>query len=197
MLIDHGIGFANLFRSHTVAENVNGVVALARIARIYGVPLIVTSGPDNSPVGPLYPQLAAVLGDHPVVLRSGAFDAFEEEAFTRAIEATGRQRLVMAGLMTEGCLLHTALGAVEQGYEVRAVLDASACVTTETHELAVRRMTQAGVIPTSWLSVAAEYQVTWANAETADGFRDLVGGHSPTFAMQGAMQANIERHAAS
>jgi nicotinamidase-related amidase len=196
VLIDHAVGFANLFRSHTVADNVNYAVALAKVAKVYNVPLVVTNGPDEGFSGPIYPQLREVLGDHPVVVRYGAFDAFLEPQFAEAIAATGRRTLVMGGLMTEGCLLQTALTAVDRGYEVYAVLDASAGETTETHQAAVQRMVQAGVIPTTWLSIASEYQVSWANTETVGGYSGMINAHSATFNMMATVAANIQQYAA-
>ncbi|ONI78547.1 isochorismatase [Kribbella sp. ALI-6-A] len=196
VLVDHAVGFANLYRSHTVGENINNVVALAELAKVYSVPLVVTNGPDEAPTGPLYPALQQALGDTKTVVRSGAFDCFDEPQFAAAVEATGRRRLVMAGLMTEGCLLQTALTAVSLGYEVFAVLDASAGETPETHQLAIQRMIQAGVIPTTWLSIASEYQRTWANEATAASFGKLIFDHVGPFAAQGALTANVQKHAA-
>ena len=77
VLINYVTGFANLFRSQTVAENVSGAVALAKTAGGYGVPLVVSVGPDHDPRGPLYPEVAAVIADHPVIHRGGSFDAFD------------------------------------------------------------------------------------------------------------------------
>jgi nicotinamidase-related amidase len=195
VMIDYAVGFANLFRSHTVAENSNAAVAVAKIAQIYGVPLVVTSGPDEAPGGPLYPALKGTLGDHPVVIRLGAFDGFDEPQFEEAIEATGRRRLVMAGLMTEGCVLQTALTALDRGYEVFVVVDASAGETLETHQVAVQRMVQAGVIPTTWLSITSEYQRTWQNESTKEQFAALINGHTMPFAMQGVYAASIAHFA--
>lgn len=195
VLIDHSVGFANLYRSHTPAENRNGAVALAKLAQVYGAPLVVTNGPDGASSGPLYPELKAALGDHPVVVREGTFDAFLYQPFADAVEATGRRRLVMAGLMTEGCLLQTALSAIDRGYEAFTVLDASAGETRETHEMAILRMTQAGVVPATWFSLASEFQRTWDNVATLGGFMQLIGEHNAPFAMQGASNANIERYA--
>jgi len=195
VLIDYAVGFANLYRSHSVAQNNNSAIAVAKIAQIYGVPLIVTNGADESASGPLYPPLAEVLGDHPIVVREGAFDGFDEEPFAKAVEATGRRRLVLAGLMTEGCVLHTALTAVGQGYEVFVVVDACAGETEETHQTAVQRMIQAGVVPTTWLSLASEYQRTWANQATQPGFAALIHDHAPAFAMQGALTSCITKFA--
>ncbi len=183
VLIDHSVGFANAFRSHSVEKNVNNVTALAKTARAFDLPLVVTNGEDTGPPGPLYPQLLEVLGDEPIVRRRGQFNAFEHEEFAEAVKATGRRTLLMAGLMTEGCLLLTALEAVRRGYRVYAVVDASAGETLEAHEAAVQRLIMGGVTPAITLSIAAELQVSWDRLETVQSFAGLFQAHSPTLAM--------------
>ncbi|MGH3588515.1 MAG: isochorismatase family protein, partial [Pseudonocardia sp.] len=156
VLIDHAIGFSNLIGSHTPEENVSGAVALAKIAKVFDMPLVVTNGFDDAPSGPLYPELADVLGDHPVIRRRDGFDAFYDEDFAAAIETTGRRRLIMAGVQTDVCLVQTALTAIDRGHEVYVVVDASAATTKETHDTAVLRLIQAGAIPTNWLAIGSE-----------------------------------------
>ena len=175
VLIDYVTGFANAFRSQPVEENVNGAVALAKTALGYGVPLVVSLGPEQDPRGPLYPELAAVLGDHPLIHRGGSFDAFDFPAFEAAIAETRRKHLVIAGLMTEGCVLHTSLGALRRDYEVSIVVNATAGETPVIHDAAITRLTQLGVTPTSWLSLASEFQVTYDNVDTVDVYYDLIG----------------------
>jgi nicotinamidase-related amidase len=183
VLIDYAMGFANLFRSHSVEDNVNASVALAKTAQAFGVPLVVTHGRETDGPGPIYPDLRAALGDHPIIERAGEFDAFENDAFREAIAATGAKTLVLAGLMTEGCVLHTAMGALRHGYDVAVVGDASAGETPEVHELALQRMIQVGVAPLSWMSLATEYQVSWGRAETVGAYTGLILDHSPQLGM--------------
>ncbi|MEQ4206862.1 isochorismatase family protein [Actinopolymorpha sp. B9G3] len=191
VLIDYAIGFATMFRSQATADNVNNATALAKIARIYGLPLIVTNGPDDAPAGPLYPELTAALGDHTFIERYGEFDAFDREEFATAVQATGRRRLVMAGLMTEGCLLATVLTALDLGFEVFVVEDASAGETRGTHETAVQRMIQAGARPVTWLSLASEYQRSWSNEKTSAAFGELLSQHNPAFALHYAHENHL------
>lgn len=184
IMIDHAVGFANTFRSADLRHHVSTVVGLAKTAQIFDIPLIVTNGPDTMPPGPLYPQLMEVIGDHPVIIRNSApFDAFEEPAFREAVEATGRRRLLIAGLDTEGCVIQTALTANAEGYEVFVVVDASAGQTTESHGTAVMRMVQAGIVPATWMSLTAEFQRSWQNLETAAEFGALFNDHHITFSM--------------
>ncbi len=182
VLIDYVTGFANLFASQTLDENINGGIALVKIAKGYGVPLIVTLGPEVDPRGGLYPEIAAVLGEHPIVHRAGSFNSFDYPGFAEAVEATGRKHLVIAGLMTEGCILYTSLDALRRGYTVSIVIDATAGATPAIHDAAILRLTQLGVTLTSWLSFASELQVTYDNHETVGVYMDIQS-QAPAFAM--------------
>jgi len=173
VLIDYVTGFANLFGSQSVQENVSGAVALAKTAVGYGVPLVVSTGPQNDPRRPLYPEVATVIGDHPVIHRGGSFDAFDFPGFEAAVAETGMRHLVIAGLMTEGCILHTTLGALRRDYGVSLVIDATAGENTAIHDAAVTRLLQLGVVPVSWLSFASELQRTYDNADTVGTYFDV------------------------
>ena len=176
ILVDYAVGFANVLRSHNLAEHVGNAVALAKVAIRYGSGLVVTNGPKDKPSGPLYPQLLEVLGDQPILERT-QFDAFLNQDFAAAVRATGRENVIIGGISTEGCVLQTALGALRAGYRVHLVENASAAVTAEAHEIAVRRMAQAGVVPLSWIGLAAEFQVD----QTRPGgvWRSLIEEHIP------------------
>jgi hypothetical protein len=147
VLIDYVTGFANLFRSQSVQENVSGAVALAKTP--------------------------AVIGDHPVIHRGGSFDAFDFPGFEAAVAETGMRHLVIAGLMTEGCILHTTLGALRRDYTVSLVIDATAGENAVIHDAAVTRLLQLGVVPVSWLSFASELQRTYDNADTVGIYFDV------------------------
>ncbi|GAA5077879.1 nicotinamidase-related amidase [Thermocatellispora tengchongensis] len=195
VLIDHAIGFSNLIGSHTIEENLNGTLALAKIAKVFGTPLVVTNGSDDGPAGPLYPELQDVLGDHPVIVRPPVFDAFDDENFAAAVEASGRRRLIMAGIQTDVCLALTALTAVDRGYEVYAVVDASAATTKETHDTAVMRLVQAGVIPVNWLAVGSELLGGWTrDPNAATGFGEVIYQHLRSWRHQNALTTNVRKH---
>jgi isochorismatase family protein len=131
------------------------------LAVLYGAPVVVTDGEESRPSGLLHPELLEVIGDRPVIVRSAAtaFNAFLGPTFADAVEATGRRRLIIAGVATEGCVLQSALGALRLGYEANVVVDACGSLGREPHEMAVQRMTVAGVIPLTWWSLAAEFQM--------------------------------------
>ncbi|BBH69939.1 hydrolase [Actinoplanes sp. OR16] len=159
VLVDYAVGFANLLRSHDLREHVNNVFGLAKVAKLYGAPLVVTNGEDTKPSGPLYPELLAALGDQEVLVRKTAFNSFLDPDFAAAVRATGNTRLVIGGIATDGCVLQTALGALREGYEVYVVADATASTSKEAHDVALQRMAMAGVVPVTWWSLAAEYQL--------------------------------------
>jgi nicotinamidase-related amidase/hemerythrin-like domain-containing protein len=180
VLVDPLTSFATLFRTQSIEENVNGTVALAKTALGYGVPLVVTA-PPKSPRAGLYPALAEALGDHPVNRRARFYDAFDDQSFEAAVAATGRKHLVIAGLMTEGCVLFTALGALRRDYTVSLAVDACAGESEVTHQAAISRLTQLGVTPVTWFSFATELQRTYGHVETVDVYYDVMR-HSPVFA---------------
>ncbi|WP_217561434.1 isochorismatase family protein [Streptomyces sp. GbtcB6] len=173
VLVDYATGYANLIRTQSITANVTGAVALARMAIGYGMPLVVTTGPERDPRGTLYPELKQEIGDTPVVHRGGGFDAFFDSGFEQAIEATGVRHLVIAGLTTDGCVLRTSVGALQRGLGVTVVADASASASQIQHDAAVGRLTQLGVSFTTWLSLAAEIQVTYDNEETVGIYRSI------------------------
>ena len=184
VMIDHAVGFGNVFRSHDLSLHVNNTVGLAKTAGVFGIPLVLTNGADTGPYGPLFSELRVETGDGHVIVREGNFiNAFQTPQFAAAVESAGRRKLVMSGLLTEGCVLTTALAGLERGYEVYVAVDATAGETLETHQVAVQRMIQAGVVPVTWLSLASQYQGSYTNHETVQGFLGLMTQHSAAFGM--------------
>ena len=131
-----------------------------------------------------------MVGEHPVVHRGLSFDAFDDEGFTSAVAALGRKHLVVAGLMTDGCVMHTVLSALRAGYEVSVIVDATASESAAAHNAALARFTQLGVVPRSWLSLASELQRSYANVDTLRAFREIQS-NSPAYAMLNSTLANV------
>ena len=175
MMVDYSSGFVNTFRSHSVNEHLTATVALAKTALGLRSGLVVNLGAGQTP----YPQLVEALGDHPIIYRGGEYNALDNPKVKNAVEATGRKSLAIAGISTDGCVIETALGALRLGYRVALVEDATAGATRETHDIAVRRMMQAGIVPVSWLSLATEFQMNWENKETAQAYFSLIAEASP------------------
>ncbi|HHQ6627338.1 TPA: hydrolase [Serratia fonticola] len=182
IFIDHqpqmAFGVANIDRQQLK----NNVVALAKAGSIFNVPTIFTSVESESFSGYIWPELLAV---HPELtpIERTSMNSWEDAAFVKAVEATGRKKLVISALWTEVCLTLPALMALEAGYEVYVVTDTSGGTSVDAHERAIDRMVQAGAVPVTWQQVLLEYQRDWARKETYDAVMDLVREHSGAYGM--------------
>ena len=175
LLIDHQpFQFANL-HSHEPTMIVNNVVGLAKTAKAFGVPTILTTVLEQRG-GYLIKALQDVFPEQKPIDRT-FINTWEDERVVAAVKKTGRKKLIMAALWTEICLAMPAIQAAGEGYEVFAVTDASGGVTAEAHEMAVRRMVMAGVVPITWIAVAGELQRDWAREKTAQAVGDVFSAH--------------------
>ena len=168
-LIDHQGLMLMGAGSHDRQRLVNNVTGLAKSAKAFGVPVVLTTNTARTFSGPMLPEIRAVFPDHEVIDRT-AINAWEDEAFVRAIEATGRRKLMIAGLWTEVCVAYPALSALEAGYQVYVVADACAGVDTQAHDTAIQRVVQRGAIPVTWLDVLFELQRDWSRQEDYNDF---------------------------
>jgi nicotinamidase-related amidase len=163
----------------------NNVVGLAKAAKVFQVPVILTSVETKSFSGYIWSQLREVFpGQEPIERTS--MNSWEDAAFVAAVERTGRKKLVMAGLWTEVCIVFPALHALAAGYEVYVVEDACGGTSVAAHTTAIQRMIQAGVVPVTWLQVLLEFQRDWARRDTYDAVIALVKQHA------GAYGAGVE-----
>ncbi|MFJ7524184.1 hydrolase [Streptomyces griseus] len=175
VLIDHQpFQFANL-NSHEPTMIVNNVVGLAKAARVYDVPTILTTVLEERG-GLIIQGIQDVFPDQKPIDRT-FINTWQDRRVVDAVKATGRKKLVLAGLWTEICLAMPAIQAAGEGYEVYAVTDASGGVSAEAHDMAVRRMVQAGVVPITWLAVMGEWQRDWAREETIPGAAEVQAQH--------------------
>ncbi|MBT8769503.1 hydrolase [Metapseudomonas boanensis] len=182
ILIDHQPQMAFGVQSIDRQQLKNNTVGLAKTAKLFNVPTILTTVETESFSGYLWPELlGAFPGQQPIERTS--MNSWEDKQFVAAVEATGRKKLVMAALWTEVCLTFPALEALEAGYEVYIVTDASGGTTKEAHDMSVQRMIQAGAIPVTWQQVLLEYQRDWAKKETYDAVIALVQEHSGAYGM--------------
>src|SRR6202051_3861296 len=165
ILIDHQPQMFFGVESSSRATIMNNVIGLAKTAKIFKVPTILTTVAAKSFSGPLIPALQAVFPDQTPIDRT-SMNSWEDKNFVAAVEKTKRKKLVMAALWTEVCLAFPAISAIKAGYEVYAVVDASGATTKEAHETAIQRMIQIGVIPVTWVQVFCEWQRDWARQET-------------------------------
>jgi nicotinamidase-related amidase len=175
VLIDHQpYQFANL-HSHEPTMIVNNVIALAKTAKVFNVPTILTTVLEERG-GYLIKGLQNVFPDQKPIDRT-FINTWEDKKVVDAVKATGRKQLVLAALYTEICLAMPALQALADGYDVFIVTDASGGVTAEAHDMAVRRMVAAGAIPLTWMAVLGEWQRDWAREKTAAGVAGVVAEH--------------------
>jgi len=152
---------------------INNTVGLARAAKIFNVPLVLSTVETKSFSGYMWPQLLAVFpGKEPIERTS--MNAWEDRGFVAEVERIGRKKLVIAGLWTEVCVVLPTIDALEAGYEVYVVTDASAGTSAHAHDMAVQRLIQAGAVPVTWLQVLLEFQRDWARKETYDAVIELV-----------------------
>jgi nicotinamidase-related amidase len=175
ILIDHQpFQFAGL-RSHDSQTIINNVVALAKAAKIFGVPVLLTTVIEERG-GFLIKQLQDVFPDQKPINRT-FINTWEDENVVKWVKAAGKKKLVMAGLWTEICLAMPTIQALGEGYEVYIVTDASGGASLEAHEMAVRRMIQAGAIPITFGVFGSELQRDWARTETTPALAELVIDH--------------------
>jgi len=172
ILIDHQpFQFANL-HSHEPTMIVNNVIGLAKTAKVFSVPTILTTVLEERG-GYLIKGLQDVFPEQKPIDRT-FINTWEDARVVEAVKKTGRKKLIMAALWTEICLAMPAIQAAGEGYEVYAVTDASGGVTREAHDMAVQRMIMAGVVPITWMAVMAELQRDWARESTAAGVAETL-----------------------
>jgi nicotinamidase-related amidase len=172
----------------------NNVLLLAKAAKIFKVPTILTTVESKGFSGNMWPQLLDIFPGQEPIERS-SMNSWEDAKFVAAVQATGRKKLVMAALWTEVCLAFPALEAIKAGYEVYAVEDASGGTTVTAHNAAMRRIEQAGAVPMTALQVLLEYQRDWAHKETYDAVLAVVKEHCGAYG-QGVEYAYTMVHGA-
>jgi nicotinamidase-related amidase len=150
------------------------IVSVARIAKAYGLPIVLSTvnvAANGQP--PTIPELREVLSDLVEIDRT-QINSWEDVEFRRAVEATGRKKLVMTALWTEVCLAFPTLDALREGFEVFPVVDAVGGTSPEAHRAGIERIVQAGAQPISWVSLACELQRDWARIDTVPDVVDIV-----------------------
>jgi nicotinamidase-related amidase len=160
--------------SRSKRELVANITALARIGKLYNLPVVLATVNVATGINqPTIHQVTNVLTDVKPIDRT-SINAWEDEDFVRAVKATGRRKLIMAALWTEVCLVHPALDAIAEGFEVYPVVDCCAGTSLEAHEAGLRRLEQAGGKPTSWVQLICELQRDWNRKETVPGFAEIL-----------------------
>ena len=179
LLVDHQAGLLSLVRDIDPDKFKNNVLALADLARYFKLPTILTTSFETGPNGPLVPELREMFPDAPYIARPGNINAWDNEDFVKAVKATGRKQLIIAGVVTEVCVAFPALSALEEDYEVFVVTDASGTFNQITRDSAWSRMTQAGAQLMNWFAVACELHRDWRN--DIPGLAALFSAHIPDY----------------
>jgi nicotinamidase-related amidase len=175
VLIDHQpFQFTNL-HSHEPSMIINNVVGLAKTAKLFGVPTILSTVLAERG-GHIIKGLQDVFPEQKPIDRT-FINTWQDPNVTDVVKKSGRKQLVLAALYTEICLAMPAIQALAEGYDVFVVTDASGGVTLEAHEMAVRRMVAAGAVPITWMAVLGEWQRDWAREETAGGVGGIILEH--------------------
>lgn len=180
IFIDHQpqmtFGVANIDRQTLV----NNTIGLAKAAKVFNVPVILTTVETQSFSGPMWPQLTELFpGQKPIERTS--MNSWEDKKFVAEVEQIGRKKLVIAALWTEVCLAFPALQAMGAGYEVYAVEDACGGTSEVAHRAAMQRVVQAGAVPVTWQQVLLEFQRDWAKRDTYDAVMKIVLEHSGAY----------------
>ncbi|MGO4407791.1 hydrolase [Bosea sp. RAF48] len=173
VFVDQQAGLAFGVGSEDRQVLLNNAVALAKTAKVFGLPIVASTSATKVYSGPMMPALQRAIPDVSAIDRRN-MNAWEDDAARNAIVATGRKRLLISGMLTEACVNFLALSAAEEGYEVFVVGDACGGLTPQSHELALRRMQAAGIHMTSWIQVLLELQRDWTRHDTYDGARAIV-----------------------
>jgi nicotinamidase-related amidase len=182
LLVDFqaGLGFGVESASRQVL--LNNAVALARTAAAFSVPVVVSTSASRVYSGPLLPALQDALPAVMAIERK-PMNVWEDERAKSAIVATGRKRLILAGFLTEACVSFSALSALDEGFDVFVVADACGGLTLASHELALRRLEQAGARLTSWIQVLLEFQRDWTRHATYEAARAIVVANAGGYGM--------------
>ena len=179
LLVDHQAGLISLVQDFPPNEFKNNVLALADIASYFKLPTILTTSFESGPNGPLVPELKSQFPDAPYIARPGNINAWDNEDFVKAVKATGKKQLIIAGVVTEVCVAFPALSAIEEGFDVFVITDASGTFNEITRHAAWDRMSQAGVQLLSWFGAACELHRDWRN--DVEGLATLFSNHIPDY----------------
>ena len=179
LLVDHQTGLLSLVRDIDPDKFKNNVLALAAAAKYFNLPTILTTSFEDGPNGPLVPELVEMFPDAPYIARPGQINAWDNEDFVKAVKATGKKQLIIAGVVTEVCVAFPTLSALAEDFDVFVVTDASGTFNHLTRDSAWDRMSQAGAQLMTWFGTSCELHRDWRN--DVDGLGALFAAHIPDY----------------
>jgi len=179
--IDHQTGLTNLVENVSAVTFKNYCIALAKTAKIHNIPVVLTTSAEDGPNGPFLPEMVALLPDAPLISRPGQISAWDNADFVEAIKKTGRKKIVMSGITTDVCVAFATLAAIDAGYEVYVVVDASGSMSPEAQSASIMRMAAAGATIGNWFAISCELLSDWRNP-AGQATAQLFVEHFPSYA---------------
>jgi len=180
LLLDHQTGLFQTVKDVGIQELRTNATVLAKVATLAKIPVFTTASEPRGPNGPLMPELHEAAPGATYIPRKGEVSAWDNEDFVRAVRATGRKTLIMAGVWTSVCVAFPAIQAKAEGYTVYAAMDASGDMSLMASQAGLHRMVQAGVVPVTTNVVVTEIQRTW-NRPDAAKYGTLYGEFAPHY----------------
>lgn len=181
VFVDHQTGLMNLVDNVDATNFKNYVVGLGKLAKLHNMPVVITTSAEDGPNGPKIPEIVSLFPNTPIIARPGQINAWDNADFVKAIEATGRKKLIVSGITTDVCVAFVTLSALDAGYEVYVVADASGTMSQQVQEVSLLRMSEAGAIMGNWFAIACELLNDWRNPAGA-GSAQLFIEHLPSYA---------------
>jgi len=177
-LIDFQPAMYQGVQSHDRLVIFNNVQVLAKTAKLFNIPTILTTVAKDSFSGPFMPEVTDLFPNHTVIDRT-SMNSWLDANFRKAIRDTGRKKIVIAGLWTEACVMFPTLDLLKEGYEIYIPADSCGDISPEAHERSMDRAVQAGAVPITSLQYVFELQQDWARSATYEGVMDILRAHSP------------------
>jgi len=177
-LIDFQPAMFQGVQSHDRIVTFNNVQVLARAAKLFKIPTVISTVAAASFSGPFMPEVTSVFPEIPVIDRT-SMNSWLDPNFRKAVHATGRKKFVLAGLWTEACVMFPTLDMLKEGFQIYVAADACADISPEAHQRSIDRLIQAGAVPITSLQYVFELQQDWARSETYEGVMDILRAFSP------------------
>ncbi len=177
-LIDYQPAMYQGVQSHDRLVTFNNVQVLAKTAKLFNIPTIITTVAQDTFSGPFMPEVTELFPKHKIIDRT-SMNSWLDPNFRKAVHDTGRKKFVIAGLWTEACVMFPTLDMLKEGFEIYIPADACGDISPEAHTRSMDRAVQAGAIPITSLQYVFELQQDWARSETYEGVMDILRAHSP------------------
>ncbi len=177
-LVDYQPAMYQGVQSHDRLVTFNNVQVLAKAAKLFDVPTLISTIAQDTFSGLFMPEITSLFPEHTVIDRT-SMNAWLDAKFRAAVYSTGRKKITIAGLWTEACVMFVTLDLLKEGFEVYIAADACGDISPEAHQRAMDRLVQAGAVPITSLQYVFELQQDWARSETYEGVMDILRVHSP------------------